>query len=119
MEMIADPQPVESGLLRQPCLLDQLRRRVFLTGQEVPDLGHAVPVPPTFPAKRTSRGTSVPYGGTNGLGGVGYRQQGGGIAMTTRTGSRGLWIAVAAAIIIAFIVIVMLLGGNGGGGGGY
>jgi hypothetical protein len=50
---------------------------------------------------------------------LGYWQRRGDVAMNTRTGSTGLWIAVAAAVIIALIVLAMLLGGNGGGTGGY
>jgi hypothetical protein len=44
VEVIADPEAVEPGLLGQSGLLDQLGRRVFLTGQEVSDLHVVSPI---------------------------------------------------------------------------
>ncbi len=45
MEVVADPQRVEAGLLGQPRLLEELLRRILLARQEVPQFRHAEVVP--------------------------------------------------------------------------
>src|SRR4051812_47299687 len=45
MEVVADPQPFEAGLLGRLCLLDELAGVVLLGGQEVTD-AHVAEVPP-------------------------------------------------------------------------